>query len=254
MKRGVLAPRLVVSLGRIDGLAALSPADGGGFALGARATMREIAASAALQQGWTALAEGAGSVGGPLIRNRATVGGNIVNARPCADSVPPLVALGARARLVGPTGERTVELDGFITGPGETIIGPAEVLSAVELPAPGERAGSCYIKITRRAAMEVTLVGCAAALELGPDGRISRARLVFTSVAPVPLRVAESEPLLVGQRPTAAALDAAAEAARKVAVPIDDHRAPALFRSEMVRVTARRALQQALQRAGGEVA
>ena len=256
MKRKLMRPRLLVSLGRVHGLRGVELSHGGGVRLGALASMTRLADSEPLRHGWTAVAEGAAVVGGPLIRNRATVGGNVVNARPCADTVPPLMALGARLHLQGPSGARVAALDGFISGPGETAIERDEVLTAIEIP-PVEQGslGSCYIKITRRASMEVTVCGCAASVVLDPAlRRITRARLVFTSVAPVPLRVRQCEPLLEGQALTMATLEAAAAKARQLAAPITDHRAPEFYRSQMVQVMARRALRSAVVRAGGEVA
>lgn len=252
MKHGLLAPRLVVSLGRVEGLDRLQSRKTGFLSLGPLVTMSAMASNPALRDRWTALSEGAAVVGGPIIRNRATVGGNIANARPCADTVPPLMALGARLQLMGPDGERVVDLDGLITGPGEIGIARDEILTGIDLPIPEGLFGSCYLKITRRSAMEVTIVGCAASLELDSDGEtVKRARVVLTSVAAIPLRVAEIEPILEGQPPTEAALAETAVKAREMARPIDDFRAPATYRSRMVEVTTRRALQAALERARG---
>ncbi len=253
MKHRQMCPRLVVSLGSVGGLGGVERDDAGGLRLGPLATMTRLAGSPVLAEGWTAVAEGAAVVGGPVIRNRATVGGNIVNARPCADTVPGLLALGASLRLLGLQGERVVPLEAFITGPGQTLITPDEVLRAIEAPARRDT-GSCYLKITRRATMEVTICGCAAAVTLDEKHeQITRARLVFTSVAPVPLRVKAAEAPLVGQPPDDKTLAAAAAAARKAVAPISDHRAPDFYRFEMVEVTARRALQTAVARARGEV-
>ncbi len=249
MKRGLLRPQRVVSLSRIPGLDRIEPQDSGSLKLGALTTMSQLAVHPDLKGEWSALSEGAASVGGPIIRNRATVGGNIINARPCADTVPPLIALGTRLHLEGPRGGRTIELDGFINGPGESRISPHEILTSLELPTATGAAGSAYLKITRRGAMEVTIVGCATSLELDPGGHITRARLVFTSVAPVPLRVREAEVVLEGALPEEKVFHAAARAARKCAQPIDDHRAVGQYRSQMVEVTALRTLRTALERA-----
>lgn len=265
MKRGVTRPRLLVSLRRVAHLSGIAPTDTGGLRVGALTTMTEIQASprlkpetcdagSRLQAGthrWDALAEGAASVGGPIIRNRATLGGNIVNARPCADTVPALIALDARLHLDGCTGHRVVAADGFITGPGETAIRADEVLTAIELPSPGApRRGSCYLKATRRAAMEVTIVGCAARVDLDDDAQTVRtARLVFASVAPVPLRALAAEQAIVGRTADARAIRDAAALARDGARPIDDCRAPADLRLDLVEVLARRALQAAIERA-----
>jgi carbon-monoxide dehydrogenase medium subunit len=213
--------------------------------------MSQIADSALLEDRWAALREGAAAVGGPIIRNRASVGGNIVNARPCADTVPPLVALGARVELQGPSGGRIIKLDGFINGPGQTALREGELLTAIHLPPPtAAAAGSAYLKITRRAAMEVTVVGCAASLTLDEKGRrVERARLVYTSVAPIPLRIREAEAILEGDLATDATFRAAAAAARRLVRPSDDNPPPPAYPAEMVELTTLRTLQSSLERA-----
>jgi carbon-monoxide dehydrogenase medium subunit len=292
MKRGELKPRLLLSLRRTGGLDDIEAMDDGGVRVGVLATMSRIATSPAFAGRYRALAEGAASVAGPLIRNRATVGGNIINARPCADTVPPLMALGARLRLESMWGSRTLDLDGFISGPGETQKRADELLTSIELPALGDgggngggrgggngggrgggngggrgggngggrgdgrdggrKTGSCYIKVTRRAAMDVTLVGCAAAVTLDASGtNVERARVVLASVAPILLRVPEVESILHGQIPSEAAIREAANASRRACQPVDDHRAPLAYREEIVEVLTQRALQRAVQRARG---
>jgi len=254
MKRGAIpAPKLIVSLGRIVSLEEIQDLPDG-LRLGARATMARIAADPAIRARWQALAEGAGSVGGPIIRNRATVGGNIVHARPCADTLPPLIALGATLRLESTRGTRCVDLDGFVHAPGQCAIGTDEILETVLLPAPAPNQGSHYFEVTRRAAMDVTIVGCAARVVLDSNRKcIDQARLVFSSVAPVPLRAAKAEELLTGQAPSVALVDAAAVEAQRQAPTIGDHRAPRDYRTHLVAVTARRALSCAIERAGGRI-
>ena len=250
LKRGVLAPRLLVSLRHVPGLDGVTRGADGSMRIGARVTMSELASLTELPPAWTALREGAAVVGGPVIRNRATVGGNVVNARPCADTLPPLMAIGATLRLESAQGSRTVELDGFVTGPGATLIRPDELLTAIELPPASARAASSYLKLTRRAAMEVTIAGGAASLELDEAlETVVRARLVFTSVGPRPWRVREAEQELEGQAPSADRLRAAAAAARRSVCPIDDHRATAAYRAQVVEVIARRTLEAALRAA-----
>jgi carbon-monoxide dehydrogenase medium subunit len=254
MKRGQFAPRLVVSLRRVPFLSGLAPTSEGGLRIGSLTTMSAIAGSALVTGPFVALAEGAGVVGGPAIRNRATIGGNIVSARPCADTVPPLVALGASIRLVGPAGARTVPLDGFVVGPGQPSMGRGEIVIGIDLPAPQARRGSCYLKLTRRAAMEVTVVGCAASVDLEPDGRtVARVRVVLASVAPTPLRARAAEDALVGHAADEGNIASAARAAADAASPIDDCRAPAAFRRQIVEVLTRRALMSAIGRAANGV-
>lgn len=254
MKRGELRPRLVISLSRLEGLTGVKASLEEGLRIGPLTTMSQLESSPVLRGYWSSLAEGAGSVGGPLIRNRATVGGNIVNARPCADSVSPLLALGAKLQLLSARGSRTVKLNGFILGPGETMIQKDELVTDILLPIPtggaGAGAGSCYLKLTRRAAMEVTLVGCAVSVVLDSACHtIEQARIVLASVAPVLLRVPEAEAALAGQQASEQIYREAAALAREAAHPIDDHRAPAFLRAEMVEVLTRRALTIAVERA-----
>lgn len=253
MKRGSLAPRIVISLGRIESLHRIDPVEHG-LRLGSCTSMSRIASHALVLASFQALAEGAGSVGGPIIRNRASVGGNIVNARPCADTLPPLIALQANLQLTSKDGQRSLPIEGFVTAPGQCAIRPNEVLTAIELPTPVPNSGSHYIKITRRAAMEVTIVGCAASVVLdAAKQRILQARLVYTSVAPIPLRIPSAEALIEGEVPTTRLLDAAAREAQQLAPAIGDHRAPQHYRSELVAVTTRRTLRTAIERAGGRV-
>lgn len=251
LKRHDLTARLVVSLARLPDMDRVEAGDGGAVRVGPLCTMRALSESEALQGALASLAEGAGAVGGPLIRNRATVGGNIVNARPCADTVPPLMSLGAELELESAAGKRSAPLDGFITGPGQSRIRPGEILTGITLPAPGGPAGSCYLKRTRRCAMEVTNVGAAAAVVLDDKGDIKRAGIVLTSVAPVLLRVPEAEATLAGVLPDEANLRAAAVKAREAVKPIDDQRSSAAYRKQMVEVLTFRALQIAVNRALG---
>ena len=257
MKRGVLRPRLVVSLGRLEGLTGVEAARRRRLRIGA-ADHHEPAGSRARCSAATgrSLAEGAGSVGGPLIRNRATVGGNIINARPCADTVPPLMALGARLQLLSARGSAHGRARRLHPGPGRDRIDPEdELLTDILLPI-AERAragGAAYLKLTRRAAMEVTMVGCAAAVVLddGMAHHPAGAASCSPRWRPVLLRVPEAEAALDG---------AAAERAGAIARPRrrGPRRRPTpstttgprrAYRGEMVEVLTRRALTIAAGRA-----
>ena len=255
MKRGVKTPRVIVSLAKIDDCTKIqAPATGDQtWTIGSSVTMRQLEQHAGLWDNWTSLAEGASSVGGPLIRNRATVGGNIVNARPCADTVSPLISLGAQLFLKSTKGVRKVALEDFIVGPGQTQLKPGEIVTEIALSSPGNGDspwGSCYQKITRRAVMEVTIVGCAAFVLLDKTRTVvEKARIVLTSVAPLLLRMPEAEKVILGKAPEPALLQKAGAVARSIAKPISDHRAPADYRSELIEVLVKRALSKAVQRA-----
>ena len=120
------------------------------------------------------MSQGAGRLGSPLIRNRATVGGNLVTARPASDLAPPLLVLGASVILKGPKGERTLPLENFILGPGQTAIQPEEILSRIFIPHVEGPSSGAYIKLGSRKTLEISLVNVASFLSLGPDGSIKR--------------------------------------------------------------------------------
>lgn len=249
MKRGDLKPGLLVSLCKVDGLNSIENISNSDFHIGALTTMTQLEKHPKLKSALGGLSDGAAVVGGPIIRNRATVGGNIINARPCADTVGALITLGAKLHLESSKGSRKVELDGFITAPGKTELKPDEILTNIEISTQ-DGLGSAYLKITRRSAMEITIVGCAASVVLD-DARkkIKDAKIVLASVGPIHLRAYGAEDVLKDRIITDAAFEDAAIAAKKAAKPIDDHRAPAFYRSEMVAVTTRRALRIAVERA-----
>ncbi len=245
MKKKVLAPDHVVSLDRITSLAEMG-SDNGTFRIGACAKAVEIAESEALGSDFPALQAGAAKLGSPLIRNLATVGGNLVSARPAADFPPPLMAYGAKVVLKSSTGERTMALSEFIKGPGQTVIAPEEVLDSILIEKPESYSGSAYIKLGIREALEISLVNVAVCMTTeGPDGPIKAARVVMGSVGPTPLFSPAAERTLLGEKPSEALFLAAGEAAAMDSRPIDDFRASADYKRAMVKELTRRALAQA---------
>jgi len=253
LKKGGLKVARVVYLGRLEGLAGLeSRADG--LRLGPLVTAAQLAGSTAALGPAAVLAEAAGRLGSPLIRNRATLGGNLITARPAADLSPPLLALGASVVLTSRQGERTVALDGFFKGPGQTERRPEEILTSILVPGPGQGCGAAYEKLGARRTLEISMVSAAAYLKLDGDGTIRQARLIMGAVGPTPLRAVQAEDLLAGERPKdqddpifcSASLAAANEAR-----PIDDHRGSAEYRRAMVEVLIRRVLGRAWLRAQG---
>lgn len=246
MKKKILAPEHLVSLGRIEPLGELR-AENGGLRLGAGLTAAEIAESPEVRNRFPALAEGASRLGSPLIRNLATVAGNLASARPAADFPPPLIAYGARVVVRNALGENTLPLEELFRGPGTTSLAPDDLLEAVQLDAPEERSGAAYIKLGVRQTLEISLVNVAAHLAL-ENKTIRKARVVLGSVAPTPMRASSAEKALIGESPSPALFAKAAEAAAADAKPIDDFRASAAYRRDMVRALTRRALETALAR------
>ncbi len=243
-------PRYLVSLRRLPELRALEWRDGQGLRLGAGLTMAELAEAEVVRQRYAALAEGAGLVGSRQTMNMATVGGNVCNAAPSADTAPPLLALGASARIAGPQGERLVPIEEFWLGPGQTVLGQGELLLEFLLPPPAPRSASVYRRHTPRKQMDIAVVGVAVAVELDDDGRtLKRVRIALGAVAPTPVRARRAEAALEGQAPTLEAMARAAALAREEARPISDVRGSAAFRRHLVEVMTARLLREAIERA-----
>ena len=248
MKKKVLSPTHVVSLSGIADLKGLDSANGT-VKLGACLTASEIAQSETIQKSFSALSKGAASLGSPLIRNLATVAGNLVSARPAADFPPPLLAYGAQVVLVKSSGERVVPLSDFFKGPGQTVMDPDELLTQIILTKPPAGSGAGYFKLGLRKTLEISLTNAAAYLSLDPDGTIKTARIFLGSVAPTPLRSPSAEKVLTGEKPGEALFERAGEAAAGDSKPIDDFRASADYKKAMVAVLTKRALNMAFQEA-----
>ncbi len=252
MKHQKLAPKHLVGRERIEELEGLA-ADNGHIRVGPRLTASALAGSEDLTGSAAALALGAGALGSPQVRNRATVGGNVCTARPAADMCLPLLALEAKALLAGPAGDRELPLDEFFLGPGQTAREPGELLTGLLIPKPAPGSGAGYEKLGLRKALEIALVNVAAVLTLDGDGKtIKAAKVALGAVAPTPILAPGAEAALVGRAAGEEAFAQAGQAAAADAKPITDHRGSAEFRREMVEVLTRRALRQAWQAAQGQ--
>jgi len=249
MKKKIVTPSHLVSLGRIKALHEMG-AENGGVRLGAGLTAAELAESEDIRTSYPAVADGASRLGSPLIRNLATLAGNLVSARPAADLPPPLMAYGARILLRSGSGERTLPLEDFFKGPGQTDAATDEILESVHLDEQPEASGAAYIKLGVRQTLEISIVNVAAFIALEND-TIASARVVLGSVAPMPIRAPSAEKVLLGEKPSEALFARAGEAAAADAKPIDDFRASAEYRRDMVQVLTQRMLETALQRARG---
>lgn len=245
MKALTETPQSVISLQKIAGLAGITR-DRDGVSIGAMTKVRDIELSDEIQNGYTALAEGAAEIGSIQIRNLATIGGNIAHASPAADTVAALLALDARVDIARADGERSVAIDTFFTGPGQTVLRAGELITRFRLLNPAS--GSHYIKHKIREVMDLAFIGVAAAVDMA-KGTITGARIGLAAVAPTPIRAREAEALLVGKSLTDALLAEAGEAAAAACSPISDLRCSAEHRREMVDVLTRRTVQEAVARA-----
>jgi carbon-monoxide dehydrogenase medium subunit len=251
LKQGDARPSTVVSIGRLPELAGLSFDESEGLRLGAATDMATIEASPVIRERYAALADGAGIVGSIQTRNMATVGGNIANAAPSADTAPPLVVFDAVAEIAGPNGRRELPVAGLFAGPSQTVLASDEILTGFRLPAPPPRTGSVYQRHTPRKIMDIAVVGVGARLSLDGDGSIADARICLGAVAPTVIRASEAEQALTGQPPSEDLFARAGELAQQAASPISDVRGSADFRRYLVGVMTRRCLAIALERAQG---
>lgn len=244
-------PQYLIDLSRIAELKTIDFSESTGLRIGAGATMAEIAGHPVVSDRYTALAEGAGVVGSSQTMNMATIGGNLCNAAPSADTAPALLAFEAQAVIAGPSGRRALEMAQLFGGPGQTTLNAGELLVEVRVPVPAARTGSAYRRHTPRKQMDIAVVGVAAVLTRNHDGRIERARIALGAVAPTPVRAPQAEATLAGQIPGDEAFARAAEIAAGECSPISDLRGRAEFRRQIVRVTTVRMLREAAARAGG---
>lgn len=233
---------LVADIGDVDELAGLETT-GEGLRIGAATKLADLQGSELLSGVLGVLAGAAARVGSPQIRNLATIGGNICNASPAADTVPPLLILDARAEMVSPRGLRTVPLDEFFVGPGQTVMNKNEFLAAVFIPTQPKGAVAVYMKQSPRRAMDLAVVGVGALL--AREGNGLQARIALGAVAPTPLRAVQAERLLEEAIELEGdVISRAAELAAQEVAPISDVRASAEYRREMVRALTERAVRQ----------
>lgn len=242
-------PAYLVSMHKLGEIKGAKILEDGQLSVGALTTISEIERSEEIREGWTALCHGAESLGSPLVRNRGTLGGNIANARPAADTSIPTVALGAKIILKSVSGSREVAAEDFATGPGQSVMKPDEILTNVIYPAVLPYSGSAYYKLANRKALEISTVGAAVWMALDkPGGIVTGARIALGAVGPTPLVATSAGTLLIGNKPNDATLKKTAIAAREDARPIDDHRGSAWYRQEMVEELVYRLLKAVLEK------
>jgi carbon-monoxide dehydrogenase medium subunit len=237
----VIRPCPLISLRALPGLDGIEVGEGGTW-IGAATPIARLLDHPQLQQRAPVLVQAARVLGSPQIRNVATIGGNLCNASPCADTAPPLLVYEARAAIRGPLGQREIPLQEFFRGPGESALSPGEILEGLRLPPPRPGARGLFLK-KRRVRMDLSLASVAVALEFS-GGRCTRARIAAGSVAPTPLRLESVERLLEGQPLSDELIGQAAEAAAAAVDPIDDLRASEAYRRVIIAAYLRRALRR----------
>jgi carbon-monoxide dehydrogenase medium subunit len=246
MKHKEVTPEYLVGLKGIPNLDSID-ADAEGVRIGALATLSSIGDSAVVRERFPFLADIAGKMATHQIRNMGTIGGNICHAAPSADTVPSLICLGAKAKLVGPKKERIVAVEEFFTGPGETVLKAGEILTEIQVPNQPARTGGAYLRLTRLS-VDLAVVGVAALVTLeGKGGLCKEARIALGAVAPTPIRAKKAEGVITGKKIEDGLIEEAAQIASEEARPITDVRGSAPYRTDVVRVLTKRAIGQALE-------
>jgi carbon-monoxide dehydrogenase medium subunit len=238
----------VIDLKRIPELNAIQYDRARGLTLGAAVPCYKIYGDAAVARAYPSLIEVASLIGGTQIQGRASIGGNLCNAAPSADSVPLLIALQAKCRIAGSAGEREIAVEDFCTGPGRNAMAPGELLVSLHIPPPAPHSGSRYLRFIPRNEMDIAVAGAGAEVVLD-NGNFRSARIALASVAPTPLFVREAGDVLAGKPVNDASIAIAAEMARKAAKPITDMRGTEEYRRHLCAVLTRRAIEAAVQRA-----
>jgi len=246
-----MLPDDLLAIHRIEVLRGIVPTDAGGLRLGALATHEEIVAHPVVRERFPALADASAIVGSHATRAQGTIGGNVMNASPAMDAGGPLLCFDGTVTLRSVAGERVVSLADLWTGPGGTSANPDELLVSVDLSAPPEGTGSCYVRLEYRRQMEIAVVGATAVVAIR-DGAVSDARIAITALAPTIRRVPGAEATLIGTDGGGGAVAAAARATADASTPISDVRGSAEYRLAMAAVIARRAIAGAIARARGE--
>jgi CO/xanthine dehydrogenase FAD-binding subunit len=248
MRSGRADPGLLVDIKAIPEMKSIV-ADAGSYRIGAAVTCMELIENEAFAQGWPGIVDGVSLIGSIQVKGRATIGGNLCNASPAADSVPALIAAGAVVCIVGPQGRREALVEEFVSGPGKTSLANGELVASFLLPRRAPHSGDAYLRFTPRTEMDIAVVGAAVNLTLDDKGICSRARVSLGAVAARALLVPEAAAALIGTRVDEAALERLAAAASAACRPIDDKRGTKDFRIKVAGVMARRAAGIATERA-----
>lgn len=244
----VIEPDLLVDIKNIPELRGITLADGA-YTVGAATTGMIIVDHAGFAAGWPGVIEGVALIGSVQIKGRASMGGNLCNASPSADAVPPLITAGALANIVGPNGTRSAAVEDIVIAPGKTSLGQGEIIVSFTFPKQPPHSGDCYLRLTPRTEMDIAIVGAAVNLTLDDNGTCTAARVCLGAVAPTPLLVGEAGAALIGTKVDDAALANLAAAASAACKPINDKRGTIAYRIKTAGVMARRAAQTALERA-----
>ena len=249
LRMDMIEPDLMVDIKRIPAMSEVTKT-ASGFKIGAAVSGAALGKNKALVKAWPGVVEAANLIGSDQIQGRCTMSGNLCNASPAADSIPALIAAGAKAVIVGKK-KRSVPVEKFVTGPGQTVLDKGEMVESITLPVPDKKSGDAYLRFIPRTEMDIAVVGVGISLTL-KKGVIDSARVSLGAVAPTPLLVKAAAKAIIGTKLDDAALDALAAACSAACDPIDDKRGTIEYRERVAGVLAKRTAKIAYERAGGK--
>ena len=252
LRGGRREAEVVVDTKKIPELNTLNLGDNG-LQLGAAVPCYRIYQDSAVAAAYPGLIDAAGMIGSIQIQGRATVGGNLCNAAPSGDTIPPVITLGGEAHINGPNGWRTLPAENFCTGPGRNALESGELLVAIQLPAPAANSGTAYLRFIPRNEMDIAVAGVSSTVQLDASGQtIESARIALASVGPTPILATAAGDSLAGKAISDEAIEEAGRLASEAATPITDMRGTIRQRHHLVAVLTRRTLNIAIRRARGE--
>ncbi|MBT5874609.1 MAG: xanthine dehydrogenase family protein subunit M [Candidatus Latescibacteria bacterium] len=250
LREGRRSADLVVDIKEIPDVNVLSYSATTGAKIGAAVPCYRIYGNEEIAGAYPGIMDAASLVGGIAVQGRASLGGNLCNASPAADTIPTMIVHSAVCTVAGPSGTRQVAVEDFCTGPGRNVLESGEFLVAFDIPAPSANSGGFYLRFIPRNEMDIAVVGAGAYVVLNADkSKFESARIAVGAVAPTPLFVREAGEALAGQAVSDASIERACELARAAASPIDDMRGTADYRKHLTGVLTKRAIQGAVQRA-----
>jgi len=250
LRSGRTKPTVIVDVKRIPRLSGIR-VEGDGFVIGAATPCAMIGEHRGLREAWPGVVEAASLIGSTQVQGRASLGGNLCNASPAADSVPALIAARGMCVVAGPDGFRELPVEAIATGPGQTSLAKGEFIVEFRLPGRPPRSGDAYLRFIPRTEMDIAVAGAAVNVTVDATGACTDARIVLGAVAPTAVLVPEGAAALLGRRLDSEALQRLDAAARRACRPIDDKRGTIAFRITVAGVLARRAAALAFARAGG---
>jgi carbon-monoxide dehydrogenase medium subunit len=239
----------LVDIGRIPGLEYIKE-EGGTLKIGGRTRESALEASEVVRKKYPILADTAAVIADPIVRNLATVGGNLAHGDPANDHPATMLAVGAQVVATGSKGERVIPIEKFFTGLFETALAPDEILTEIRIPAPPPKSGGAYVKLERKVG-DFATAASAAQVTLGKGGEIEKAGIGLTNAGPMPIHATAAEQFLKGKKGDAATIAEAAKLAAQATSPSADRRGAVEYKKNMARVLTGRALAKAIARAQG---